>query len=299
MARRELDDEIAIDRRCAVRKDSEAAVGHAGDCDNRALDICGVIFYVTGEHFDAKRRCSGLGRVLQIVKIGGSFWISQKCRAFSRWRNVLEHLKPFTNNARLEDHEAGDIAARTRDTRDEASTDRVDDEGEHDRDCLRRLLQGSSNWPRLCKDHFGPQCNKLPGERLHLCAGRRIAIVDVDVAVLRPSKLSQFLLERVYVRIIEADEHTDASLSKLLCTRRERPRRRAAECGQQFPPSDDDCHTPLPCEVRKGNDTTSRACSLAVQGGQDAGCFHLCRGLWPKASVHIHGVLNGRGGPPL
>src|SRR5215471_7069683 len=29
-------------------------------------------------------------------------------------------------------------------------------------------------------------------------------------------------------------------------------RRRAAECGQQFPPSDGDCHTPLPCEVRKG-----------------------------------------------
>src|SRR5262249_28509095 len=34
---------------------------------------------------------------------------------------------------------------------------------------------------------------------------------------------------------------------------RERPRGgRAAECDQQFPPSDGDCHTPLPCEVRKG-----------------------------------------------
>ena len=39
----------------------------------------------------------------------------------------------------------------------------------------------------------------------------------------------------------------------LLRPRRERPRgRRAAECSQQFPPSDDDSHTPLPCEVRKG-----------------------------------------------
>src|SRR5262245_58174290 len=28
-------------------------------------------------------------------------------------------------------------------------------------------------------------------------------------------------------------------------------RRRAAECSQQFPPSDGNCHTPLPCEVRK------------------------------------------------
>src|SRR5215475_576327 len=42
----------------------------------------------------------------------------------------------------------------------------------------------------------------------------------------------------------------------------------AAECGQQFPPSDGDCHTPLPCEVRKWNDSTPRACSLAVQGGR-------------------------------
>jgi len=34
--------------------------------------------------------------------------------------------------------------------------------------------------------------------------------------------------------------------------RRERPRHRsAAECSQQIPPSDGDCHTPLPCEVRK------------------------------------------------
>src|SRR5262249_10819426 len=43
--------------------------------------------------------------------------------------------------------------------------------------------------------------------------------------------------------------------------RRERPRRRrAAECSQQFPPSDGDCHTPLPREVRKWNDTTPRTC---------------------------------------
>src|SRR6516162_5391562 len=43
---------------------------------------------------------------------------------------------------------------------------------------------------------------------------------------------------------------------------------RAAEGDQQLPPSDGDCHTPLPCEVRKGNDTTPRACGLHIQGGQ-------------------------------
>src|SRR5262249_16518586 len=38
----------------------------------------------------------------------------------------------------------------------------------------------------------------------------------------------------------------------------------AAECDQQLPPSDGDCHTPLPCEVRKRNDTTPQARSLHV-----------------------------------
>src|SRR5262249_61137949 len=56
----------------------------------------------------------------------------------------------------------------------------------------------------------------------------------------------------------------------------ERPRsRRVAECDQQFPPSDGDCHTPLPCEVRRGNDTTPRACSLHVREGGDAAAFRF------------------------
>src|SRR5215468_1978988 len=50
------------------------------------------------------------------------------------------------------------------------------------------------------------------------------------------------------------------------CTRRDRPR----GCSQQLPPSNGDCHTPLPCEVRKGNDTTPPACRLYVQGA--GGC---------------------------
>ena len=111
-----------------------------------------------------------------------------------------------------------------RDTRDEAGANRVDHEGEHDWDCLRCLLQRGGNRPRLCKDHFGPQCDKLFGERLHFCSSRRIAIVDMNVPTLRPPKLSKFLLKSLYVRIVETDEHSDAtSYSSLLCARRKRP----------------------------------------------------------------------------
>src|SRR5262249_53613594 len=57
-----------------------------------------------------------------------------------------------------------------------------------------------------------------------------------------------------------------------LRARRERPcSRRAAECGQQFPPSDGDCHAPLPCEVRKGTIARHEGCRLHAQGGLDSG----------------------------
>src|SRR5215472_3485576 len=84
--------------------------------------------------------------------------------------------------------------------------------------------------------------------------------------------------------------------SLMITSRRERPCRCAAECSQQFPPSDGDCHTPLPCEVREGNDTTPRACSLHVQGGQDAGCIQFCRRLRVKKLVRFWPIYDGTAG---
>ena len=61
-------------------------------------------------------------------------------------------------------------------------------------------------------------------------------------------------------------EHSDAPHPLgLLRPRRERPRCRAAECGQQFPPSDGDCHTPLPCEVRKERYHATSVLSLTAR----------------------------------
>src|SRR5262250_1414576 len=48
-----------------------------------------------------------------------------------------------------------------------------------------------------------------------------------------------------------------AGCCSLAAVAKRRPHRRVP---QQFPPSDADCHTPLPCEVRRGKDTTPRAC---------------------------------------
>src|SRR5215470_13985606 len=82
----------------------------------------------------------------------------------------------------------------------------------------------------------------------------------------------EFLAIWIVIQSSGSDVSNARNLSRLLRSRRERPRGGAAERGQQLPPSDGDCHTPLPCEVRKGNDTTPRARGL--HGSRRAGARH-------------------------
>jgi hypothetical protein len=89
------------------------------------------------------------------------------------------------------------------------------------------------------------------------------AVFDRDVSALDEACFLQAPVERnheVHRHVSErSTEETHRRHRRRLRARREWPSRRCApECGQQFPPSDGDRHTPLPCEVRKGNDTTSR-----------------------------------------
>src|SRR5262249_9914388 len=56
-------------------------------------------------------------------------------------RDLLEPLQPFAAQAVFEHQEAGGIAARARQARNEAGADRVDDNHEHDRHGAGRLQQ--------------------------------------------------------------------------------------------------------------------------------------------------------------
>src|SRR5262249_15704179 len=95
-----------------------------------------------------------------------------------------------------------------------------------------------------------------------------IAIVAKVVGNIAPFDITEvahpaneFLANLIVVRGSRSDVSDARGLGRLLRPRRERPRGcRAAERDQQFPPSDGDCHTPLPREVRKWNDTTPAAC---------------------------------------
>src|SRR5262249_46034918 len=120
-----------------------------------------------------------------------------------------------------------------------------------------------------------------------LCPALRISAFNDGVLPLFvpefPEALKQCLIN---VLLCLCDEGDPPQLARLLRARRERPRdRRAAECGQQFPPSDGDCHTPLPREVRKGRyHATSVQSSRSGRAGwrllpllSSASTAHNCR----------------------
>jgi len=174
----------------------------------------------------------------------------------------------FPAHAVFVEGKTGDVAARPRETIDKAGAHRIGDIHEHDRHAAGGLLQrrysraaSGEDEIRGESDHFR---RVLPRLDVACCP----AGLDLHIVTASPTQLLEALPKcgdaSLPFRIIrgESHEHADAPhLLGLLRAGRERPRRCcAAECGQQFPPSDGDCHTPLPCEVRKWNDTTPRAC---------------------------------------
>src|SRR5262249_19355065 len=133
---------------------------------------------------------------------------------------------------------------------------------------------------------------------IHQIAAR----TSVVSSELRVEALMPFIVARPVVSLLRRSVHTKKQGS------------RAAECGQQFPPSDGDCHTPLPCEVRRGKSTTPRACcpNSAAPGAGGAcrtpastdrrpghpACFQELSALPPKANVGM-GQTTDQDDPPV
>ena len=81
------------------------------------------------------------------------------------------------------------------------------------------------------------------------------AVLDRDVPALDEARLIESLPKCGQHRFVghwRSGAEVSDDRHRLLRPRRERPRGRcAAKCGQQFPPSDGDCHAPLPREGAK------------------------------------------------
>src|SRR6516164_1225029 len=204
--------------------------------------------------FETKRRCRRLvnDSVFSDRKLTGHEFAGRSCRINSRRfvpSSEVYGQKPVTlppGRLRLPTMPSNGIAA----------------DREHDGyRCRRRLGRQyrritalRHNERHMAAYEFCRQCGKA------IVVTLRPAVFDRDVLAFDVAGFLQTLAERANeVRIRSgrsAMKITDHWNNRSLRARRQRPRRRAAECSQQFPPSDSNCHTPLPCEVRKG--TVSR-----------------------------------------
>src|SRR6516225_6445942 len=269
-------------------------MGHgkrAGENDESAIrfacDLLDGIFEI-GSAAHGKRnylhtRRQGPFKVRELP-LHGVCRIVNNSNADCTWRYFPEHLSPFCSEAVLPEGEPGYVASRSRWARDQAGGDRIAHLCEYDRQGAGSVLQrhhgrliAGENSIRPHPHEFGSEASQA------LVIPAWPALLDVDIATFDPPEILQARAERRHAELAfgvllrqPRNQHADAvHLLALLGARRQRPRRRTAECSQQLPPSDGDCHTPLPCEVRRGDDSTPRACSLDVQGGQDAGWFDL------------------------
>src|SRR5881396_2700122 len=71
------------------------------------------------------------------------------------------------------------------------------------------------------------------------------------VVIANDATLGRPTIHQIAARtsVVSSELRVEALLRRSVHTKKQGSR--AAECGQQFPPSDGDCHTPLPREVRK------------------------------------------------
>src|SRR5215468_9897223 len=193
--------------------------------------------------------------------------------------DLLEQFEPLHGQFRGHDGEPGYVAARARQTCDQAAFQRVARRSHDDRDALRCALRGADRSGTADYDDIDLRPQQIADQR-----GYRVDIITImaklvgDVAPFDITEVAhsahEFLAEWIVMRGSRPDVPDTRRLAAVLRVRRERPRHRyAAECGQQLPPSDGDCHTPLPCEARKGEDTTPRVCcpnSAASGAGRGA-----------------------------
>ena len=187
------------------------------------------------------------GRCLNLAHLqhgGGIADIGHDRQPAETGDNLAQKFESLASKIGRLDRQAGDVAARSRQTRDQAGADRVPRRREDDRDDRCRLLcrddcRGSrrDNDIDLEPDELGRDLGEA------LAASLRPAILDRDGAALDPAEFAQPLHKSGGPlapgrRRARAQEPDGRQLRRLLRARRERPRRRrAAEQRDELAPS--------------------------------------------------------------
>jgi hypothetical protein len=170
-------------------------------------------------------------------------------------RDLREQLKQFAPQRRFQDAEAGDVPTRAVEPLDEAAGDGVAHARKDDRDRPRLPLEGNGRRERGCQDDVGLQADQLLRECSYpIDVSAAPPKLHPHIAAIGPTQVRKPLRERRVAKLrlrivfVERQEHADAPHAvALLRPRRERPCRRAAECGHEFAPSKANAHLALPC----------------------------------------------------
>src|SRR6516162_7756436 len=166
--------------------------------------------------------------------------------------HLFQHLEIFPCDTRVQDREAGDVAARSRHARDKPATNRIGHGDEHDRNGPRGLHQRVGDRGALAENAVWLELYQLFRQRLHARGvAFGIAVLDAKVLAEGPALRFETFFERLDaslgLRIVcEAHQHPDdAHANSLLRFRRDRlvgPG--AAEKSYEFASSNFNCHPP-------------------------------------------------------
>src|SRR5262249_26993700 len=159
-------------------------------------------------------------------------------------RDFFQKLQKFAAKAVFERGETRSIATRPRHAIDQASTDRVSDQHEHDRYAIRCLQQRSQWGSPICQNDIRRKCDQF---RRVFPSVRRItaapSIVDLQIAAVGPAEFLQCLPEHcdagLRCRIIgsTAVQYADAADTiSLLSKSSEWKRNRAPKEADEFAP---------------------------------------------------------------
>ncbi len=135
---RQRDDQVAMNDRRRARQHDKAAIRLPRECGDGALDLWRIT-YVDKDQFHPERGRHALDGA-QLAERGGYRGVPKHRRPRHTGRDVSDQLQPFHADAELEQYKSGSVAARPRQGRHEAGTDRVSGLREHDWHGAGRLL---------------------------------------------------------------------------------------------------------------------------------------------------------------
>ena len=119
-----------------------------------------------------------------------------KANAGHVWRDLFEQFGPFDCGSFREKCKAGDVAARTRQTRDEAGPNRIVDLREHDRNGAGLAMQRRQGRGITGKDHVRFPCDEFRRAGLKRIGDLRDeAEVKPYVATDKPSMALQAIVD--------------------------------------------------------------------------------------------------------